>query len=95
MGISKKEIAHIAKLAMLKLTETEEERLAKEFEKILEFMGKLDELDNENIKPATHVVHINNVFRDDIIVDSYKKEIILENAPEMKDGYFKVPKIVE
>lgn len=95
MGISKKEIAHIAKLAMLKLTETEEERLAREFEKILEFVGKLDELDTENIEPATHVVHINSIFRDDIIVDSYKREIILENAPDVKGGYFKVPKIVE
>jgi aspartyl-tRNA(Asn)/glutamyl-tRNA(Gln) amidotransferase subunit C len=95
MKISCEGISYITKLARLKLTKIEQERLTKDMTNILEFVDKINQLDTEGVTPTSHAVHINNVFRDDIIEESYDKEKILANAPEKENDFFKVPKIVE
>ena len=54
----------------------------------------LNELDTEGVEPMTHVFPVSNVFREDVAAGGDDRDNILANAPEQKDGAFKVPKTV-
>jgi aspartyl-tRNA(Asn)/glutamyl-tRNA(Gln) amidotransferase subunit C len=95
MKITKETVEHVANLARLNLSEQEKEKLAIEMESIISYVDKLNELDTANIEPRSHVLPIQNVFRDDIKAESYDREKILRNAPSQENGCFKVPKVVE
>ncbi len=88
-------IQYVASLAKLSLTEEEKARLGKEFERILEYMNTMDELDTEGIEPMSHVLPVKNVFREDVITNGDDRDQLLVNAPFQKDGSFLVPKTVE
>lgn len=94
MSITKKDVEHVAMLARIELTEEEKERFTKDFNDILGFVNKLNELDTENVPPTAHVLDLQNVFREDVVAPSLEREKALENAPEQKDGLFSVPKII-
>ncbi len=95
MNISKETIEHVAKLARLNLTEGEKEKLTEQMAEIISYVDKLNELDTANVQPTAHVMPLKNVFREDVVKDSYDREKILANAPSKEDGCFKVPKVVE
>jgi len=94
MTISRKEVEHVAVLARLDMDEDELEGYTRQLSSILEYMGKLNELDTEGVEPTAHVLPLKNVFRDDEVREGIEKELALKNAPDKKDGQFKVPKIV-
>ena len=94
MSISLAEVEHIAKLARLQLTEEEKMRFQVELGKILEYFDQLKKLDTENVPPMTHAVPIENVLRGDQVKPNLSVEEALQNAPEKKDSYFQVPKVV-
>jgi aspartyl-tRNA(Asn)/glutamyl-tRNA(Gln) amidotransferase subunit C len=94
MSITRKEVEHIAELARLHLTEVEIEEYTQQLNKILEYVDKLNELNTENIKPLSHPVEGENVFRDDKVKLSVKREDALKNAPSKDDEFFKVPKVI-
>lgn len=94
MGISRGDVEHIAKLARLELTEEEKQRFQTELGKILEYFDQLKKLDTENVPPMTHAVPIENVLREDQVKESLPTEEALKNAPEKKESYFQVPKVV-
>ena len=58
-------------------------------------MIKLGELDTEGVEPMSHVFPVKNVFREDQVTNGDTREEILKNAPDQKEGAFKVPKTVE
>lgn len=95
MKLSEKDVEYVAKLARLELTEEEKEKYTIQLAKILEYVSKLNQLDTENIEPTSHVLPLQNVFREDEIKPSLSQEEILTNAPEKEDGYFKVKKVLE
>ena len=92
--ISDKEIQHIADLAELYLSEDEKKRMSAELSQILGHIEKISELDIRNVKPTSHAVAMENVFRDDEPVESLDKEEVLRNAPLKEADSFKVPPIV-
>lgn len=94
MAISREEVEHIAKLARLELTEEEKKRFGVELGKILEYFDQLKKLDIENVPPMTHAVPIENVLREDVIKPGLSTPEALQNAPEKKENYFQVPKVV-
>ena len=61
---------------------------------ILDYVEKLNELNTQNIKPLTHPIESNNVFREDELKISSSKEEALKNAPNKTSEYFKVPKVI-
>ena len=63
-------------------------------ETMLDYIDTLNELDTEGIEPMSHVFPVNNVFREDIVTNGDGHEATLANAPEQKNGAFKVPKTV-
>jgi aspartyl-tRNA(Asn)/glutamyl-tRNA(Gln) amidotransferase subunit C len=95
MNISTEDVRHVAKLSRLNLTAAEEETMTGQLNAILHYAEKLNELDTEQVKPTTHVLHVSNVMRDDEVRDSLTQEQVMRNAPEEEDGQFKVPAVLE
>jgi aspartyl-tRNA(Asn)/glutamyl-tRNA(Gln) amidotransferase subunit C len=89
--IDRDQVLHVAKLARLKFSDDEIERLAPELSKILEHVEQMDRLDLEGVEPTSHVVELQNVLREDVPRDSLPKERALEQAPDPADGGFRVP----
>lgn len=94
-AISRQEVEYVAKLARLNLTEEEAEKYTEQLNAILEFAGKLNELDTGNIEPTSHVLDVYNVMRDDEVRPSVDREKALLNAPDEEDGQFKVPAVMD
>jgi len=92
---TKIDVAYVARLSRLILTEEEQERYGQDLAAILDYAAKLDELDTEGVEPTAHVLPIHDVLREDLSRPSYDREKLLANAPEQADGCFKVPKVVE
>lgn len=95
MAISKEEVEHVVKLARLMVSEEEKDVLTRQLSNILTYVGKLNELNTEGVEPLSHVIDIKNVFREDKTRESLSQDLALSNAPEKRDGFFRVPKIIE
>ena len=81
-------------LSQISLTEEEKQETAGELKKILAYMEKLEELDTDGVEPMSHVLPVQNVFREDIVEREDQWEALLENAPQKKEGQYLVPKTV-
>lgn len=92
--VEKKDIQYIADLANLKIEEEEMDTFTKQIGDILEYFEKLDELDTDEVVPTAYTVPMKNVMREDKVEPSMDREKILSNAPDKKDGQFRVPKII-
>jgi len=93
--ITKKEVRHVAHLARLKFSEDEERKFTSQLNTILTYMDILSRVDTAGIKPMTHAISLDNVFRDDTEKKSTGAEIALANAPDGNMGLFGVPKVIE
>ena len=89
--IDREQVLHVAKLARLKLSDEEVERMSKELSGILEHVEHISELDLEGVEPTSHVVDLENVLRPDEPRPSWDRERVLEPAPDPADGSFRVP----
>ncbi len=94
-GIDDNLIKYLEELSRLKLTQEEEEKSKGELTKILGYIDMLNELDTDNVEAMSHPFAYTNNFREDEVKDSTDRELILKNAPQQKDGCFKVPTTVE
>ena len=88
-------IEYVGILAKLELSDTEKEQAKQDIEQMLDYIDRLGELDTEDVEPLSHVLEMNNVFREDVVVPDDIKEKMLDNAPVQKDGMFMVPKTLE
>lgn len=93
--ISDETIEYVGILAKLELSAEEKEQEKKDMGDMLDYIDKLNELDTSSVEPMSHVFPLNNVFREDVVVNGDDSENILKNAPEEKDGSFVVPKTVD
>ena len=91
--IDKSEVKDIAKLAEIELGREELEKVIPLLNNILDHIDTVNSADTENIKPTSHVIDINNVFREDKPRRSLSREEALKNAPDVENSGFKVPKI--
>ena len=89
--IDRDQVLHVAKLARLKVTDDEVDRMAEELSKILEHVDTMNELDLEGVEPTSHVVDLTNVLREDVPRPGLPREKALEQAPDAADGGFRVP----
>lgn len=93
--ISDEIIEYVGILAKLELSGEEKEAAKQDMGKMLDYIDQLNELDTEDVEPMSHVFPIHNVFREDVVTNQDDREHMLKNAPEQKDGTFKVPRTVE
>jgi aspartyl-tRNA(Asn)/glutamyl-tRNA(Gln) amidotransferase subunit C len=89
--IDREQVLHVAKLARLKLTEEEIERMSSELSGILEHIEHINELELENVEPTSHVIALENVLRPDKPRPSWTRDEVLERAPDPASGSFRVP----
>lgn len=94
-GISIDQVKDIADVVRIEISEEEATKLSNDLNELLEHVELLNELDTENVEPTTHVVNLKNVMRDDEPKEWITQEEALKNAPDAKDGYFRVPSIME
>jgi len=89
--IERDQVLHVAKLARLRLSEEEVERMAGELSGILEHVDRIGELELDGVEPTSHVVELENVLRADEPRPSWPREDVLEQAPDPAEGAFRVP----
>lgn len=95
MSIDESTAARVAKLARIKVEPEALPALAQEFNNILGFIEQLSEVDIEGVEPMTSVTPQNLATRADVVTDGDQQAAILKNAPDAREGFFAVPKVVE
>ncbi|QPM92082.1 Asp-tRNA(Asn)/Glu-tRNA(Gln) amidotransferase subunit GatC [Pseudooceanicola algae] len=95
MSIDTATAAKVAKLARIKVEEDQLPALAEEFNTILGFIEQLNEVDVEGVEPMTSVTPQRLKRREDVVTEGSQQARILANAPDAREGFFAVPKVVE
>ena len=93
-GLSRDDVAHVAHLARLGLTDEELGRLEGQLNHILDQYAILAKLDTEDIPPTAQTIELENILRDDVVRPSLSVEAVLANAPEREGDFIRVPPIL-
>lgn len=93
MALTITEVEHVAHLARLRLSADELEKLQHELSHILDYIDMLKEVDVSSVAPTAQVTDLANVMRDDEVRPSLPREAVLANAPDQRDGMFRVKDI--
>jgi aspartyl-tRNA(Asn)/glutamyl-tRNA(Gln) amidotransferase subunit C len=97
--ISREDVVRVAELAYLELSEAELEKYRAQIDEILEYIGKLNELDTTNVEPMAQVLTDDQTadatLREDLVVPCAVADDVLLHAPDPKPPYFRVPKVIE
>jgi len=92
--ISREDVAHLARLARLAVTDDELELFAGQLGDIISAVARVSEVAAADIPPTSHAVPMTNVYRPDVVVESLPREAILAGAPSVEDDKFRVPQIL-
>lgn len=95
MAIDKETVKRVAFLSRLKIDDDKIEATQDEFNKIINWISELDEVNTDNIEPLISVNENNLILREDIVSEGNQSKAILKNAPMSEHGYFVVPKVME
>jgi aspartyl-tRNA(Asn)/glutamyl-tRNA(Gln) amidotransferase subunit C len=99
MKITREDVLRVADLAYLDLSESELETYRNQIDEILEYIGKLNELDTANVEPMAQVLTDDQTadatLREDVAVPCQVASEILKQAPDPEPPYFRVPKVIE
>jgi len=88
------DISRVAHLARIALTDDELERYSEQLEQILEHAARVQGLPTDGIEPTSHPLTMVNAFRSDEVTACLDRDEVLAEAPDPKDGYFRVPRIL-
>jgi aspartyl-tRNA(Asn)/glutamyl-tRNA(Gln) amidotransferase subunit C len=92
--LSRDEVAHLARLARLAVTDEELDVLAGQLDVILDAVARVGDAAAEDVAPTTHAVPMTNVFRPDVTTPSLPRDVVLAAAPAAEDDRFRVPRIL-
>lgn len=95
MAIDVSTARRVAHLARIKVDESDLEPLADQLSAILGFMEQLSEVDVDGVEPMTSVTPMALPRREDVVTDGGIQDKVLANAPDAREGFFSVPKVVE
>ena len=99
MKITREDVVRVAELAYLDLREDELEKYRRQIDEILDYIGKLNELDTSGVEPMAQVLADDQTadatLREDLVVPSAVAEDVLRQAPDPEPPYFRVPKVIE
>lgn len=95
MSLDKSTVARIAHLARIELTPDQLDPMTRELSGILGWIEQLGEVATADVEPMRSVMPIRHDWRVDTVADGNRREEIVANAPQVQDGYFVVPKVVE
>lgn len=94
MSITRDEVAHLAQLSRLALTEDELDHFAGQLDVIISAVARVQEVAAAGIPPTTHAAELVNVFRDDVVIAPLAAQAVLAQAPAAELGRFRVPRIL-
>ncbi|HWA67621.1 MAG TPA: Asp-tRNA(Asn)/Glu-tRNA(Gln) amidotransferase subunit GatC [Mycobacteriales bacterium] len=95
MSITRADVAHLAGLARISMTDAELDAMAGQLEVILDAVGRVQEVAAADIPPTSHAVPLTNVYREDALVPSLPPEDALAGAPMAEEQRFRVPRILD
>jgi aspartyl-tRNA(Asn)/glutamyl-tRNA(Gln) amidotransferase subunit C len=95
MTITRDDVAHLARLSRLDLTDTELDHFGGQLDQILGAVARVAEVAAADIPPTSHAVPLTNVFRPDAVQPCLTQEEALSGAPSSEDGRFRVPRMLE
>lgn len=89
--ISDEDVAYVARLARLHISDDEQTRMTRELQAVLGYVEHMNELELDDVEPTARVVDLVNQLREDVPIESLTPEAALANAPDESDGGFGVP----
>jgi aspartyl-tRNA(Asn)/glutamyl-tRNA(Gln) amidotransferase subunit C len=95
MSIDRATVARVAHLARIRVEEDELDALGQELNGILGWVEQLQQVDVEGVEPMTAVTPMALPMREDVVTDGGIRDKVLANAPDAREGFFTVPKVVE
>jgi aspartyl-tRNA(Asn)/glutamyl-tRNA(Gln) amidotransferase subunit C len=93
--ISRADVAHLARLARIEMTDEELDAMAGQLDVILDAVGRVGEVTANEIPPTSHAVPLTNVYRSDVPAPGLSPAEALATAPAAEDGRFRVPRILD
>ncbi len=93
-SLSRDDVANLARLARIEMSEEELVNLSTEFTVILEAVARVQEIAGADVEPTSHPLPLRNVFRPDVVTPSLTPEEALSGAPASEDNRFRVPQIL-
>ncbi|SLM92629.1 Asp-tRNA(Asn)/Glu-tRNA(Gln) amidotransferase subunit GatC [Brachybacterium nesterenkovii] len=93
-AIGREDVARLADLARIQLSDDEISRFAGEFDAIMDAVASVSEVASQDVPATSHPLPLTNVFREDVVTDTLTQEQALSGAPDAKDGRFAVPQIL-
>jgi aspartyl-tRNA(Asn)/glutamyl-tRNA(Gln) amidotransferase subunit C len=95
MSIDQTTVRRIARLARIRVEESDLPRLEGELNSILRWIEMLNEVDTTDVEPMTSVVKMSMKMRDDVVTEGQDPKAVTGNAPRVEDNFYVVPKVVE
>jgi aspartyl-tRNA(Asn)/glutamyl-tRNA(Gln) amidotransferase subunit C len=94
-AISRSEVAHLARLSRLAVTDEELDKFSGQLDVILQSIARISEVTAADIPPTSHSVPLTNVLREDVEVPCLTREAALAGAPDVAEDRFRVPRILD
>ena len=95
MKVNNKLVEHLAHLSRLDFDDDSKEKMKFDFEKMLDFVAKLEEVDTDNVEPLSYMSSELNVLREDKVEQVLTQEQALKNAPVSDTDYIRIPKVID
>lgn len=95
MKVNNKLVEYLAHLSRLDFDDDSKEKMKFDFEKMLDFVAKLEEVDTENVEPLSYMSSELNVLREDKVEQLLTQEQALQNAPVKDTDYIRIPKVID
>jgi len=95
MKVDDKLVEHLAHLSRLEFDDVSKQKMKFDFEKILDFVAKLDEVDTKGVEPLVYMSDEMNVLREDRVKGEVSQKEALQNAPEKDTDYIRIPKVIK
>ncbi len=95
MRLTREEVLHVARLARLAFTDEEVDRFTAQLSAILDHAARVSEVAADDVPPTSHALPLVNVLREDVVGECLPQDKALSTGPEVEDGRFKVPRMIE
>lgn len=95
MSLDKDQVQHIAVLARLKLADQNFDQTVEKLSKIVDFVDQLSEADTTDVVPMAHPLNESQRLRPDVVTETDERDRVQQNAPEVEDGLYLVPRVIE
>lgn len=95
MKVTEQDVKHIAALSRLSISDDRIDEFTARFNQVLDYAENLNKVDTEGIEPTSSILPLYNVMREDVAIEGVSHEEALKNAPQVHDGGFKVPRVIE